>query len=163
MESLEHTLVAQGSAFAQLTEPMLTFFKGMVKINAACLKKLPGTEYVLFLVAPEQRKLYIKPCAEETQHSMRWRTPSGKPRTLVGRDFIAMTMELMQWDAEQRYRIPGRTSFDEECTFIAFDMTVAEGSSGFGQTLKEHKQNPLVRRLVDDTLIIMEDNSDGQL
>jgi len=163
MELLEPCLVAQEKSFVQLTEPTITFYQGAIKINTACLKKLPGTEYVLFLVNPGQRKLYIKPCEEEMQHSMRWRTPSGKPRTLIGRDFLSKAMELMQWDSDQRYRLPGRASFDEEGAIVAFDMTAAQAVEGFGQTLREHKQNPLVRRLEEDTVITMEDNSDGQL
>lgn len=160
MESLEHSLVIHEKLFVQLTEPVLTFYKGMVKINPACLKKLPGTEYVLFLIDPAQRKLFIKPCAEDLLESMRWRTASGKPRALVGRDFISMAMELMQWSSEQRYRIPGRTAFDEDGSIIAFDMAAAEVTGGFGRTLKEHMENPLVSRFTEDTTITMEGSNE---
>ena len=156
MEPLEQCLVVHGKRFVQLTEPLIAFYRGVVKVNTACLKKLPKTEYVLFLIDPKRYKLFIKPCSENTLHSMRWRTPSCKPRALIGHDFIVLTMELMQWDCERRYRIPGRTALDEDGAIIAFDLVAAEITGGFGQTLEEHKKNPLVSRFTEDTTIIME-------
>ena len=160
MEPLEQCLVVHGKRFVQLTEPLITFYRGVVKVNTACLKKLPKTEYVLFLIDPKRYKLFIKPCSEDTLHSMRWRTSSCKPRTLIGHDFISLTMELMQWDGERRYRIPGRAAFDEDGAIIAFDLAAAEEMGGFGPTLEEHKQNPLVSRFAEDTIITLEDRDE---
>ena len=51
-----------------------------MSVNAACLRKLPGYEYVQFLVNPGEKKLAVKPCSEDMKDSFRWCTGDGKKR-----------------------------------------------------------------------------------
>ena len=72
--------VVRAEFFAHLYEPSVTLNKETVSVNAACLRKLPGFEYVQFLVNPGEKKLAVKPCSEDMKDSFRWCTGDGKKR-----------------------------------------------------------------------------------
>ena len=70
--------VVRAEFFAHLFEPSVTLNKETVSVNMACLRKLPDTEYVQFLVNPVERKLAVKPCSEDMKYSFRWSSGAGK-------------------------------------------------------------------------------------
>ena len=53
--------VVRGEFFAHLFEPSVTLNNEKVSVNAACIRKLPQTDYVQFLVNPTEKKLAVKP------------------------------------------------------------------------------------------------------
>ena len=176
--SLNGYQVVRGEFFAHLFEPSVTLNKEKVSVNSACIRKLPKTDYVQFLVNPTEKKLAVKPCSEETRDSFRWSSTSSDnrvhPKSITCRIFFAKVMKLMGWDPRYRYKILGkliRTRTD--CLFV-FDLTSAEmykkkssvngekssnhaiypedWSDQFGLSAKEHQDNVLIKIFDDYTV-----------
>ena len=121
--------VVRAEFFAHLFEPSVTFNKETVSVNMACLRKLPNTEYVQFLVNPEERKLAVKPCSEDMKDSFRWSSGEGKkskPKKITCRIFFAKVMDLMGWDPKNRYKILGKLMRNKGDTIFVFDLNSAE-------------------------------------
>ena len=126
-------------------EPILTIGQNRVWVNAACLKALPDAQRVLFLLNREARRITLKPGSEAERHTVRWKTPSGKPRRLSCEDFLRDVAVLMCWDMDARHRLPGNVARDDEGSVIAFELACSEPA-----TLEEHRNNPLIKRLEED-------------
>ena len=89
--------VVRGEFFAHLFEPSVTLSKEKVSVNTACLRKLPGVDYVQFLVNPTEKKLAVKPSSEDIKDSFRWTSGEGKrrkPKSITCRIFFAKIMSL---------------------------------------------------------------------
>lgn len=169
--------VLQGESFVHLTEPMISFARRAVWINTSCLKRLPDTVYVHFLLFRQTRKLIIKAGVEEAQDVIRWCTPSGKPRKILfDAEFWNDITALMGWSNLNRYRLLGRFVHSSDWTGFAFDMTRAEVFPLDGikpslqipeaaldkafipcQTWEDHCHNPLISRFREDTLITIDE------
>ena len=167
--------VLRGEDFAHMTEPMVSFARRAVWINMGCLKRMPSTVYVHFLLSKGMHSLIIKPSVEEERDVVRWCTPSGKPRKIMcDIDFWNDLTAHMGWNERNRYRVLGRFVHGLDWDGFAFDMTrvevfpieaidsastplVGEAAAGRGsllcQTWEEHCKNPLVSRFEKDTLI----------
>ena len=121
--------VVRAEFFAHLFEPSVTLNKETVSVNMACLRKLPNTEYVQFLVNPVERKLAVKPCSEDMKDSFRWSSGEGKkskPKKITCRIFFAKVMDLMGWDPKNRYKILGKLMRNKGDTIFVFDLNSAE-------------------------------------
>ena len=159
--------VLQGSKFAHMTEPMVSFARRTIWINMGCLKRMPDTTYVHFLLLRQEHKLIIKSSTEDQLDAVRWRTPSGNPRKIICHaDLWNDIISLMGWDDKARYRILGRFVQASDWDGFAFDMTRAERFSAEAtsigdvfafQTWEEHCSNPLVNRFENDTLITFDE------
>ena len=122
--------------FAHLFEPSVTLNKETVSVNMACLRKLPDTEYVQFLVNPIERKLAVKPCSEDMKDSFRWSSGAGeksKPKKIACKIFFAKVMELMGWDPRYRYKILGKLMRNKGDTLFVFDLNSAEAYQNKGK------------------------------
>ena len=176
--SLNGYQVVRGEFFAHLFEPSVTLNKEKVSVNSACIRKLPKTDYVQFLVNPAEKKLAVKPCTEETRDSFRWSSTSSDnrvhPKSITCRIFFAKVMKLMGWDPRCRYKILGKLiRTKNDCLFV-FDLTSAEmykkkssvagertsnraiypedWSDQFGLSAKEHQDNVLIKIFDDYTV-----------
>jgi hypothetical protein len=122
--------VVRGEFFAHLFEPSVTFNKEKVAVNVACINKLHDTEYVQFLVNPIEKKLAIKPCAEESKDSFCWISKSKdgkrKPKSISCKIFYAKVMNLMGWNPDYRYKILGKLIRTHSDTLFIFDLSCAE-------------------------------------
>ena len=122
--------VVRGEFFAHLFEPSVTLNNEKVSVNAACIRKLPQTDYVQFLVNPTEKKLAVKPCNEDTKDSFCWssRSADGKkrPKTISCRIFFAKVMKLMGWNPNYRYKILGKLIRANNDTLFVFDLKCAE-------------------------------------
>ena len=121
--------VVRGEFFAHLFEPSVTLSREKVSVNAACLRKLPDTDYVQFLVNPNEKKLAIKPCLEDMKDSFRWSSGEGKkrkPKSITCRIFFAKVMNLMGWDPKYRYKILGKLIRTKTDMIFVFDLSSAE-------------------------------------
>ena len=121
--------VVRGEFFAHLFEPSVTLSREKVSVNTACLRKLPDTDYVQFLVNPNERKLAIKPCEEDMKDSFRWSSGDGKkrkPKSITCRIFFAKVMNLMGWDPQYRYKILGKLIRAKKELLFVFDLSSAE-------------------------------------
>ena len=121
--------VVRGEFFAHIFEPSVTLNREKVSVNVACLRKLPGTEYVQFLVNPTEKKLAVKPSSEEIKDSFRWCSGEGKnrkPKTITCRIFSGKVMSLMNWNPEYRYKILGKLIRAKSDLLFVFDLNCAE-------------------------------------
>ena len=66
--------VVRGEFFAHIFEPSLTFNRGRISVNMACINKLPSIDYVLPLVSSKERRVAIKPATEDVKDSFVWCT-----------------------------------------------------------------------------------------
>ena len=156
--------VVRGEFFAHLFEPSVTFKDEKVSVNVACINKLPDIEYVQFLVNPVEKKLAVKPCAEEVKDSFCWASKDSqgkrRPKTVSCKIFYAKVMNLMGWNPEFRYKVLGKLIRTQSDILFVFDLVSAEtyvkkGKDGednprkayypeewknqFGVPVKEHK------------------------
>ena len=121
--------VVRGEFFAHLFEPSVTLSREKVSVNTACLRKLPDTVYVQFLVNPNEKKLAIKPCEEDMKDSFRWSSgdeKKRKPKSITCRIFFAKVMNLMGWDPQYRYKILGKLIRTKKDLLFVFDLSSAE-------------------------------------
>ena len=165
-----HGELQRGEKFAHKTEPIMSFARRALWVNMGCLKRMPDTSYVHFLLFRQTRKLLLKPGLEETMDVFRWCTPSGRPRRVMvdvelWRDITLLT----GWNDTNRYRLLGRFVCGPNGGDFAFDLTRAEvfpqvDSSQSVETTKppnliwdEHCKNPLVTRFEMDTVIAIDE------
>lgn len=122
--------VVRGEFFAHLFEPSVTLCDDKISVNTACFRKLPGSDYVQFLVNPGEKKLAVKPCSEDTKDSFCWASASkdGKkrPKAITCRIFFAKIMSLMEWNPNYRYKILGKLIRTPSESIFVFDLTCAE-------------------------------------
>jgi len=169
--------VIAGDKFAHLTEPVVSFARRAVWINMGCLKRMPNTFYVHFLLLRQERKLIIKSAVEEQLDVVRWCTPSGNPRKITCHaDLWSDIISLMEWSEDSRYRLLGRFIHAPDWNGFAFDMTRAEEfrpgeveesslstemtstkDSRINQTWEEHSLSPLISRFSEDTAITFDE------
>ncbi len=181
--SYEGYQVVRGEFFAHLFEPSVTLKDEKVSVNAACLRRLPDVEYVQFLVNPEEKKLAVKPCTEDTKDSFCWASLSAdgkrKPKTISCKIFYAKIMKLMGWNYADKHKIIGKLIRTDTDRIFVFDLTSAEtfikkSDSGkstsrkayypeewkdqFGVPVKEHSDTVLVNIFDDYTVFRIERN-----
>ena len=121
--------VVRQEFFAHTREPSLTFNGNKVYVNSYCLSKLPNVTFVQFLVNPDDCTLIIRPCEEDEKNAVRWRIPSEekhKVRQITGRIFIAMIVNLMQWNPAHRYKLLGKIIRSRNEILIFFDLKIPE-------------------------------------
>ena len=80
--------VVRGEFFAHLFEPSVTLNNEKVSVNAACIRRLPQTDYVQFLVNPTEKKLAVKPCSEDTKDSFAEPTEKNGPKLSLAKSFL---------------------------------------------------------------------------
>lgn len=165
--------VVRGAFFAHLFEPSVKLVKETVSVNAACIRKLPGTEYVQFLVNRDEKKLAVKPCTEDTKDSFRWATigKNGKlkPKIISCKPFFDRVMKLMEWDPNMRYRISGKLIRTKAESIFVFDLKDRESfqrrgkamypdewNEGFGVSAEEHDNDALVSFCENDSVFYLE-------
>ncbi len=122
--------VARSEFFAHIREPSFIFNDGKIGVNAACVRRLPDTEYVQLLINRQKQKLAIRVCQEEDLFSIAWAkvTKDGKrlPRTITGRMFFMKVCDMMGWNPDYRYKILGKlVKANNELLFL-FDLNSAE-------------------------------------
>ena len=179
--SYEGYQVVRGEFFAHLFEPSVTLKDEKVSVNAACLRRLPDVEYVQFLVNPQEKKLAVKPCTEDTKDSFCWATKSSdgkrKPKVISCKIFYAKVMKLMGWEHSHRHKIMGKLIRTSTDTIFVFDLTSAETfvkkndsissrkaiypedwQDQFGVPVKDHSDTVLVNIFDDYTVFRIERN-----
>lgn len=126
--SYEGYQVVRGEFFAHTYEPSFTFNGNKVSVNTACIKKLPGTDFVQILVNPDERKLAVRPCSEDEKDSFRWCSATSKrsPRQITCRIFFAKVIALMGWNPSYRYKLLGKLIKSGNEILFVFDLSTPE-------------------------------------
>jgi hypothetical protein len=172
--------VTRGVFFAHIFEPTIRLIGGKVFVNVACLKKMPDTEYVQFLVNRAEKKLAVKPCSEDTKDSFKWlavgKDGKVRPRIIPCKPFYEKIMKLMNWDPDTGYRIIGKfIRTKTECLFV-FDLKDVEigikrgvntypeeWGDGFGLSAHEHSNGELVNLCENDLAIYPEESGSCEI
>lgn len=126
---LDQFQVVRREFFYHLNEPSVTFNNNKIGVNSACIRKLPETEYIQFLVDRASHKLALRPCQESDIHSMRWCSVSKdkrKPRCVTGRVFFLMLCDMMGWNPHYRFKILGKLVKANGEYLILFDLDAVE-------------------------------------
>lgn len=115
--------VTRGELFAHTREPAVTIWPSRIKFNMACLRRFPGVTHIQILIHPNQKRMIIRPCSQDTPDSLRWAKGGGEKelsnRDMLCRIFAGKVFELMKWDSEYRYKIMGRPAiFEREILFL---------------------------------------------
>lgn len=123
--------VVRGEFFAHIFEPSLTFNNGKLSVNMACINKLPSVDYVLPLVNSKEKRIAIKPSAEDVKDSFMWCTYARKdnkrrPKSVTCKVFFHKIIELMDWNSDHRYKILGKMIKSNGDYLFIFDLNNAE-------------------------------------
>lgn len=118
--------VVRREYFAHLREPAIILQDYKIKLNTACLRKLPDMEYVQMLVNQETKKLAARPCQESEKDSIAIKTPRGNPRAVTGRLFYAKLFTLMDWNPDYKYKILGKLVQGNDDAILLFDLTAPQ-------------------------------------
>ena len=118
--------VVRGEYFAHLYEPSITFNLNKVYLNAASIRKLPNIDYVQILVNSEEKKIAVRPCAEDVKDSFLWCTPKRKPKQITCRVFFGKIISLMDWNPDYRYKLLGKLIKSNDEYLFTFDLNAPE-------------------------------------
>ena len=90
--------------------PTLTVQNGKITFNIDAVRRFQNVGYVQLLLHPTERKMAIRPCAENSPHSIRWRKDPSKqitPKILTCQAFCKALSEIMDWQPDYTYRVRG--------------------------------------------------------
>ena len=129
--------VVRREFFSHLGEPSIAFCDYKIGLNMACIKRLPDTDYIQFLVNRQTKTLAVRPCQETDLHSFQWCINSGgkrKPRQVTGKMFFMKIFTMMDWNPDYRYKILGKLIKANGQYLFVFDLTATEM---YRRTVKE--------------------------
>jgi len=146
--------IVRAEYFAHTNEPIITFnpARNVVYVNAACLKRFPDMDYANFLIFPAEKSFALRPCRADERHAVRLRSSGrniSKPRHISCEEFMLKILKLTQWSADKRYRLIGKIIERNDEIIVIFEFKSLPGD-GFGITLDEHLNNPLVKIFEED-------------
>lgn len=115
--------VTKAELFAHSREPAITIWQNRLKFSMACLRRFPDTKYIQILINPEEKRMIIRPCTQDTPDCLRWAKGGGEKevttRELMCKFFAAKLFDLMGWDSQYRYKILGKpATCDGEFLFL---------------------------------------------
>jgi hypothetical protein len=110
-------------------KPNVTFDYDKIVFNAACVRLMEDTEYVLLLVDRARKRLIVLPDDEYTKDAIKWsKTISGKkqPRQSLCKVFGAKLFELMNWIPGNRYKVQAVYQVIDNQRLIVFNLDECE-------------------------------------
>ena len=108
--------------------PCLSIGSNRISFNTQCAIKFINVPYIQLLLHPSERKIAIRPCAENSAHSIRWRPEPGRPvkqKTISCPYFGIALFQIMEWDPDYLYRIRGTWIKKGTEQIIVFDLNNA--------------------------------------
>ena len=163
--SFEGHQVVPAEYFAHRYEPSVTFNRGKIALNTACLRRFPDTDYILIMVNPMDKQMIVKPITEDVKDSFVWRTKSNKPKQISCGIFFGMVVNLMNWNPNYRYKLLGKLINTSEGYIFLFNLSSyeffpEEWKHRFGLSVEEHKKQ-LQAIVISDFTIYSINNSDN--
>lgn len=115
------------SQFAQTRYegPAITVSKDRITFNRFCVKNFIDVVYVQLLLHPSERKIAIRPCGEDSTHSIKWRSGTAKPphtKALCCRHFGAALFRIMEWNPDFLYRVRGTWVRRDDGQMMIFNL-----------------------------------------
>lgn len=108
--------------------PCLSIGSNRISFNTQCAFRFIDVPYIQLLLHPSERTIAIRPCAENSAHSIRWRPEPGRPvkqKTLSCPFFGNALFQIMEWDPDYRYHIRGTWIKKGTEQIIVFDLNNA--------------------------------------
>lgn len=108
--------------------PCISIASNRISFNIHCAIKFIDVPYIQLLLHPSQRKMAIRPCKENSIHSIRWRPEKDKPakqKTISCPYFGNALFQIMDWNPDYLYRIRGTWVKKGSDQIIVFDLTNA--------------------------------------
>ena len=112
--------------FAHAKEPALSICGNKMYVNKVCLKKAPDTNRVLIMISPQQKKIILKPCSDESKDSVPWMTANSNIRQIICKPaFCALITDLTGWNLNNRYKMIGKMVRNRGDRLFIFDLNAA--------------------------------------
>lgn len=121
--------VVRSQFFSTRTNPALNISGDKITFNTACLKKFRDVEYVELLFNAVDKCLAIRPCDGSADNAIKWASlRDGRWYVLPksSRGFSKALYEVMDWKADNRYRLRGYYAESEEAQVMMFDLSEPE-------------------------------------
>lgn len=169
LEELNQYQVVRSEFISPTYRPKVTINRNEFYFSASCVRLFEDTVHVLILVRPEEKRIIIKPCDENTKDAFKWcviKNGKRQPRHSVCRIFGAKLYDVMQWIPENRYKVQAIYQilggerllvFNlEECEMVVPEIiTLDDGKTvrklkkyyphdwreSFGMTFQEHSES----------------------
>ena len=74
----------------------------------------------------EEKKLAVRPCAEDVKDSFLWCTPKRKPKQITCRVFFGKIISMMDWNPDYRYKLLGKLIRSNDEYLFTFDLNAPE-------------------------------------
>lgn len=105
--------------------------------NAVSVRLMPEVEYMKIGISRKSQRLILVPCDEYDVKGYKWARDKdgrryGTERT--GKDFVILLCKMLNWNPEERHRIPGKLTNDGKMNVMSYDLKSAKhfpkGSKG---------------------------------
>ncbi len=127
--TLENFEVVRREFFAHINEPSVTFNNFKFYPNTACLKRFDTVDFVQVLINTATKTLALRSCTQNDRDSYCWctyRRERRTPKQITCRMFFMKVFELMNWNAQYRYKLLGRPVQANGEQLMIFDLTATE-------------------------------------
>ena len=163
LTSINKMHIMPGELFSQTKEAIFTLNGRKSYANTACVRLLPDTDYVQYLIDPETKMFGLLPCEELDSHSFRWsKEQNGKryPIQRSGQDFVLMICQIMDWSPKNRYQILGRLTKVEykgkSVPVVSFDLMYKKCYTK--TTTKKGEKSKIIRDWLEMLGPVLEEN-----
>jgi len=149
--NIENGILLCSTKFTHISEPVISFARRKIWFNMCCLKRLPNTVHVHFLLIHQEKQFIVIAATDEAFHTARWCSPSRNPRkiTCIPEMWQEIT-SLMGWNDKTHYKLIGKPVQESEWQGFMFDMSQAtEPPKTWGEYLKK----PTINRFTENTYI----------
>ena len=122
--------IVRGQFFGANRACTITLTPEVMRFTASCLQKLDNCRLIELLFDPIRKLLVARPTAKGNRNAIEWLYFDGKKhhaRKVLGRAYLPVIFELMQWNTEWPYSIQGECLGNGEDSFLLFDLNDAEG------------------------------------
>lgn len=154
--------VVPGELFPQICEATFTVNVRESYANTACVRLLPDTDYVQYLIDDEAQMFGLLPCDRLDSHAFRWsRIKNGKrvPVHRTGKDFVLVICKIMDWNPNDRYKILGQLTEVEykgqKVPVVSFDLRYKKQ---YKKSKQEGGKSTIVRDWVEMLGPVLEEN-----
>lgn len=105
--------------------PAITISGEKISFNKFCVQKFNDVAYIQLLLHPAERKIAIRPCRENSPHSIRWRPNPEKTvssKTLCCQHFGTALYSIMEWNPDYIYKIRGTWAMNRNEQIVVFNL-----------------------------------------
>jgi hypothetical protein len=110
-------------------KPKITLDYDNFKLNAACVRLFPDSEYVQLLADRTKHRLLIWPCGQFDKDSVKWyNLKAGKPqpRNIRAKMLCAKIFKMMHWVPDYRYKVMAVFQEIDKLRFVVFNLAECE-------------------------------------